>query len=52
MDLAQLTRDLDVLRVRATAAASAAPDTSAVEAIDLEVLRVDLRDHLGRAASA
>ncbi len=38
MDLAQLTRDLEGLRARATAAAADALDTTAVEAIDLAVL--------------
>jgi phenylalanyl-tRNA synthetase alpha chain len=38
MDLAQLTADLDALRERATAAASAAPDTAALDALELEVL--------------
>lgn len=38
MDLAQLTRDLEALRARAIAAAAGAPDTAAVEALDLEVL--------------
>ena len=38
MDLAQLTADLDALRERATGAASAAPDTAALDALELEVL--------------
>jgi phenylalanyl-tRNA synthetase alpha chain len=38
MDLAQLTADLDSLRERATGAASAAPDTAALDALELEVL--------------
>src|SRR6187200_1771450 len=38
MDLAQLTADLDALRERATKAASAAPDTAALDALELEVL--------------
>jgi phenylalanyl-tRNA synthetase alpha chain len=38
MDLAQLTRDLEALRERAVAAASAAPDTTALEALEIGVL--------------
>ncbi len=38
MDLAQLTSDLDALRGRAAAAATSAPDTSALDAIEVEVL--------------
>jgi phenylalanyl-tRNA synthetase alpha chain len=38
MDLAQLTSDLDALRARAVAAAASAPDTTALDAIELEVL--------------
>ena len=38
MDLAQLTSDLEALRARATSAAAAAPDTAALEAIEVEVL--------------
>jgi phenylalanyl-tRNA synthetase alpha chain len=38
MDLAQLTADLDALRERATGAASTAPDTAALDALELEVL--------------
>ena len=38
MDLAQLTSDLENLRATATAAASAAPDTAALDALDVEVL--------------
>jgi phenylalanyl-tRNA synthetase alpha chain len=38
MDLAQLTSDLDALRSRAAAAASAAPDTAALDALELLVL--------------
>ena len=38
MDLAQLTSDLDGLRGRAAAAASSAPDTSALDALEVEVL--------------
>jgi phenylalanyl-tRNA synthetase alpha chain len=38
MDLAQLTSDLQALRDRATAAAAAAPDTAALEALEVEVL--------------
>ncbi len=38
MDLAQLTSDLQSLRATATAAASAAPDTAALDALDVEVL--------------
>jgi phenylalanyl-tRNA synthetase alpha chain len=38
MDLAQLTADLDALRERATGAASAAPDTATLDALELEVL--------------
>ena len=38
MDLAQLTSDLEDLRARATAAAAAAPDTAALDALDVEVL--------------
>ncbi len=38
MDLAQLTSDLEALRARATAAAAAAPDTAALDALELEVL--------------
>ncbi len=38
MDLAQLTSDLEALRARATGAAGGAPDTAALDAIELEVL--------------
>ena len=38
MDLAQLTSDLEQLRARATSAAAAAPDTAALEAIEIDVL--------------
>ena len=38
MDLAQLTSDLDRLRDRAVAAAASAPDTAALEALEVEVL--------------
>jgi phenylalanyl-tRNA synthetase alpha chain len=38
MDLTQLTADLDALRDRATGAARSAPDTAAVDALELEVL--------------
>jgi phenylalanyl-tRNA synthetase alpha chain len=38
MDLAQLTADLDALRGRAVGAASAARDTAALDALELEVL--------------
>jgi phenylalanyl-tRNA synthetase alpha chain len=38
MDLAQLTSDLEALRARATSAAAAAPDTAALDAIEVEVL--------------
>ncbi len=38
MDLAQLAADLETLRARAVAAAAAAPDTAALEALELEVL--------------
>ncbi|HEY4754301.1 MAG TPA: phenylalanine--tRNA ligase subunit alpha, partial [Candidatus Limnocylindrales bacterium] len=38
MDLAQLTSDLEALRARATAAAAAAPDTAALDALDVAVL--------------
>src|SRR5262245_26171051 len=38
MDLAQLTADLEALRGRATSAATAAPDTSALDAIEVDVL--------------
>ncbi len=38
MDLAQLTRDLDALRERAMAAAAAATDTGALDALQIEVL--------------
>ena len=38
MDLAQLTADLDALRARASGAAGAAPDTAALDVIELEVL--------------
>ena len=38
MDLAQLTSDLEALRARATSAAAAAPDTAALEAIEIDVL--------------
>ncbi len=38
MDLAQLTSDLEALRARAIAAAAAAPDTAALDALDVEVL--------------
>ena len=38
MDLAQLTSDLDALRGRAIAAADAAPDTAALDALEVEVL--------------
>ncbi len=38
MDLAQLTRDLDALRDRAFASAEAAPDTGALDVLQIEVL--------------
>jgi len=38
MDLAQLTSDLEALRARATAAAASAPDTAALDALEVEVL--------------
>lgn len=38
MDLAQLTSDLEALRGRATAAATEAPDTAALDALEVEVL--------------
>lgn len=38
MDLAQLTADLERLRARATDAAAAAPDTTALDALELAVL--------------
>jgi len=38
MDLAQLTSDLDALRSRAIAAAAQAPDTSALDALEVDVL--------------
>jgi phenylalanyl-tRNA synthetase alpha chain len=38
MDLAQLTSDLQALRERAVAAAGAAPDTVALDALELDVL--------------
>jgi phenylalanyl-tRNA synthetase alpha chain len=38
MDLAQLAADLEALRARAVAAASAAPDTAALDGLELEVL--------------
>jgi phenylalanyl-tRNA synthetase alpha chain len=38
MDLAQLTADLDSLRDRASSAASQAPDTAALEQLEVEVL--------------
>ncbi len=38
MDLAQLTSDLETLRERALSAASSAPDTAALDAIELEEL--------------
>ncbi len=38
MDLAQLTRELEALRDEALAAVAAAPDSAALEAIDVEVL--------------
>ncbi|TAK00266.1 MAG: phenylalanine--tRNA ligase subunit alpha [Chloroflexota bacterium] len=38
MDLAQLTRDLEDLRSEALAQAAAAPDTTAVEALEIELL--------------
>jgi phenylalanyl-tRNA synthetase alpha chain len=38
MDLAQLTSDLDALRTRATSAAAAAPDTAALDALEVEIL--------------
>jgi phenylalanyl-tRNA synthetase alpha chain len=38
MDLAQLTSDLDALRTRAVTAVGSAPDTTALDAIELEVL--------------
>jgi phenylalanyl-tRNA synthetase alpha chain len=38
MDLAQLTSDLDGLRARAVSAAAAAPDTTALDALEVEVL--------------
>ncbi len=38
MDLAQLTSDLEALRARATAAAADAPDTAALDALEVAVL--------------
>jgi phenylalanyl-tRNA synthetase alpha chain len=38
MDLAQLTSDLQALRERAVAAAGSAPDTAALDALELDVL--------------
>ncbi len=38
MDLAQLTADLDALRGRASGAAASAPDTAALDVIELDVL--------------
>jgi len=38
MDLAQLTSDLEALRAKATAAAAAAPDTAALDGLEVEVL--------------
>ena len=38
MDLAQLTQDLDALRARAVGAAGSAPDTAALDALEIEVL--------------
>ena len=38
MDLAQLTSDLEALRVRATSEAGSAPDTAALDAIEIDVL--------------
>jgi phenylalanyl-tRNA synthetase alpha chain len=38
MDLAQLTSDLEALRVRAASAAVAAPDTAALDALEVDVL--------------
>jgi phenylalanyl-tRNA synthetase alpha chain len=38
MDLAQLTRDLEALRDQAVSAAAAAPDTAAVDALEVDVL--------------
>jgi phenylalanyl-tRNA synthetase alpha chain len=38
MDLAQLSADLEALRSRATAAASAAPDTQALETLEVDIL--------------
>src|SRR3954452_21708963 len=38
MDLAQLTADLDALRERATGAAASAPDTAALDQLEVEVL--------------
>ncbi len=38
MDLAQLTSDLEALRARALDAAAIAPDTAALDAIELAVL--------------
>ena len=38
MDLADLTRDLEALRADALASIEAAPDTAALEAIELDVL--------------
>jgi phenylalanyl-tRNA synthetase alpha chain len=38
MDLAQLTSDLETLRAKATAAATAASDTAALDALEVEVL--------------
>ncbi len=38
MDLAQLTRDLDALRDRALASAAVAPDTAALDVLQIEVL--------------
>ena len=40
MDLAQLTSDLEALRARATGAAGGAPDTAALDAIELDVGRL------------
>src|SRR3954452_4279831 len=38
MDLAQLTADLEALRDRASRAAAAAPDTAALDQLEVEVL--------------
>ena len=38
MDLAQLTSDLEALRARAVGAATGAPDTAALDALELDVL--------------